>query len=147
MNSSHKAFFFTATSGLIVAMILSCLVFFWLLFPYKPIEFHDDVLPVLTEQVSSGDNLHYYVRMTKNTDKPAYITYQFVDGVIYTVPGMIESNLEEGEHEFISSTVEIPHSLASGPYRLRVNVSYQVNPLRTITVTRETETFYINHVE
>lgn len=132
-------------SALICSLLLiECVFIFWWVYPYKTIEFKEMELPVLNEnkQVHEGGNLLYQVDYIKYTDVGAYVSRQFVDGIIYNLPRVKSSPKKAGEYITIAS-LEIPHSLSTGKYYLQSEVCYKVNPIREICTTYRTEQFEI----
>lgn len=136
----------TKLSHIIVTVILffSSAIFLlflcWWSWPYNPVTYTEPVL-VLDKEVKAGTLVQYKVSYCKRSAAPAVVDRQFVDGIIYTVPS-VKPNFPLGCHTKIQ-TVEVPPNLPPSDYKIRVYVSYQVNPIRTITVTYDTNYFKV----
>lgn len=127
-----------------IAMIFSSLFFiiilFWWSWPYKTVEYKSPVT-VLNKTVKAGQVVQYRIDYCKYVDYSAYVDRAFVDGIIYTVP-TVRPNLPTGCHVKIQS-VEVPANLPPSEYKLKVYVTFQVNPIRTITKSYETNIFNV----
>lgn len=113
-------------------IVVSALTFaFWSLYPYQTLDIMDDPI-LLTPHVHAGGELRYIVDMCEYTDKTATLNKSFVDGVIYNMPTITDSDDGFGcRDDVISMTV--PSTLSSGKYDIVVIASYKVNPIRTIS--------------
>lgn len=124
-----------------VALLFTVVVFFWLLFPYKTIEFNTDVAKVQNKQVERGDYLYYEIDYCKYTDKEAKLTRSFVDGVKYDIPDGY-SDVEKGCAVRVIQ-IYIPRGIGTGTYMIKQVRHYEVNPIRTIDVVHFTEQFEV----
>lgn len=124
-----------------VALLFTIVVFFWLLFPYKTIEFNTDVAKVHNKQVERGDYLYYEIDYCKYTDKEAKITRSFIDGVKYDIPDGY-SDVEKGCAVRVIQ-IYIPKGIGTGTYMIKQVRHYEVNPIRTIDVVHFTEQFEV----
>jgi hypothetical protein len=129
---------------IIVAMFFSSCIYivflFWWVYPYKTIELNKPYR-IINEVIKAGDILYYEVDYCKFTEASGRIDRQFIDGLIYTMPGVI-ATLPCGCHKFIQG-ITVPENLPPATYHLRVYSSYEVNPIRTITNQFDSETFII----
>lgn len=139
----NKTLRITAWATITLALVSMGVFFFWVLYPYKIIEFKDSVYPVLNEGhvVKQGENLIYLVRYCKYKDQSFTITRSFVDGVIYTSP-QITSNKPEGCHDNLVY-VEVPKAIPTGKLTLEILYQGKVNPVRTIDIIKKTEPFTV----
>lgn len=124
-----------------VALLFTIVVFFWLLFPYKTIEFNTDVAKVQNKQVERGDYLYYEIDYCKYTDKEAKLTRSFIDGVKYDIPDGY-SDVEKGCAVRVIQ-IYIPRGIGTGTYMIKQVRHYEVNPIRTIDVVHFTEQFEV----
>lgn len=129
--------------SLIFTVGFSFLLWFWHLYPYKPLVINEEPLKILNENktVKQGDILVYEVNFTKNTDKKAVIYRRFVDGLIYNLPPSYPLN-KPGER-INTTTVDIPQVLPEGKYTLHSETCYQMNPIREVCVEYQTEEFEV----
>lgn len=126
---------------LLLAFIIVWVVGFWLIYPYKTIEFYDLPMKVQNKEVVRGEHIVYSASYCKFIDKGATLSRTFVDSIIYTTPEL-ETNIEVGCKNG-SVSVYIPKALPTGQYHIKTVFRYQVNPIRTIDVITTTEEFLI----
>jgi len=129
-----------------VLLLLSIVVFtvgFWLLYPYKTIEFKNNVFPVINENrtVSRGDRLRYEVDACKYTDIVPILKKYFVDGVIYEVTESFGA-VDRGCRKTIVD-VYVPRAIPVGTYKMKFIAKYQVNPIKTIVFVNYSEDFVV----
>lgn len=139
---NYKLFNYISYGTIIVALLFMVTVFYWLLFPYKPIEF--PVLPHFVEnkQVLSGEYLIYYVEYCKYSKVTPIADKTFNDGIIYSIPQVIatEKSIGCGTSKI---QIYIPRGLPKGKYFIESTYRYKMNPLRTIDVKTKTEQFEV----
>lgn len=129
----------------IVSMVFSVTMFFifmfWWIFPYRTISVSQHPYKVLTPEVKQGQMMTYVIDYCKHTNAIAEVHKQFVDGIIYAVP---ESSIgiEKGCGSKTIS-IKVPKTLPPGDYKLKVDVSFKVNPIRVISNSYETEIFSV----
>lgn len=122
------------------AIGLMLLMGFWLFYPYKTIEFNQP-LRVNQKEINTGQHLQFNVDYCKYTNLQATVDNIFVDSVIYYTPPQ-PSQLTMGCRK-LTYSIYIPRALVPGEYIIKSVYTYRVNPIRTINVTVETETFTI----
>lgn len=139
---NYKIFNSISYLVIIIALLFSVVVFYWLLFPYRVIEFN--VLPHVIEnkQVKSGEYLIYEVDYCKFTKIVPIISKYFVDGLLYSTPETLATvkGVGCGKNRV---QVYVPKALPLGKYRMETIYRYKVNPLRTIDVKTTTEDFEV----
>jgi hypothetical protein len=126
--------------GLFLGLII--LIGYWLLYPYKPIVFSNQPFPVEHIFYEPGDTLIYNVDYCKSTNINPTVTRYFVDGLVY----MLSSNPASPKLKGCGKTaiqINIPSSLISGEYILKITYEYQMNPVRKVSVTAVTEKFKV----
>ena len=124
-------FFFT------FAVIPQFLLIFWTLYPYKPLRI--DNIEILSP-VEVGKPFTYKLTGEKYTDAPATISRQFVNGLTISMP-IIASNVRQGSKDLLSSFI-LPY-LPAGKYYFRWSATYEVNPIRSVTVVGRSRDFEI----
>lgn len=129
-----------AWGTIIIAFLILFIVGFWLLYPYKTISFNTNESKVLTPEVKKGGLLNHTIDFCKYTNLSADLTRSFIDGVIYTTPTIKTSNPKGCRTNNLY--IEIPN-LPPGQYKLKIEMSYKVNPVRTIKSEIYTESFMI----
>lgn len=140
--------FVTFISTLILMLGFGTLFLFayWQFADYKPIVFNNIPFPVSKTQFKNGDTLSYTVDYCKHIAMDSLVTREFVNQVVYVTPSIF-SNVPLGCNRVVAEIV-IPESLYDGTYQLKIHYAYKVNPIRTVTVTAESQTFEIvGHAE
>jgi len=115
---------------------------YWLLYPYKVIQFNKVPFPVVNKIVHQGGILTYQTDYCKfnNIIPVSYKT--FTDGIIYHIPSSYVLAKNKGcAKTFID--IEVPRTLPVGNYVLDILYIYQVNPIRTVNVDVKTENFEV----
>jgi hypothetical protein len=128
----------------IVSMIGLILLFgFWLLYPYNPVEFKDEVYPVLNENktVKQGDILKYEVDYCKRVDQVPVVNKKYVDGIIYETP-MGRGVVFKGCRAQVVDNI-VPENLLPGEYFMQIEIDYEMNPIRHIIYHNRTEKFTV----
>lgn len=139
----NKKFYYLAWFSLLSSAAAIIIVLVWLLYPYKTVDFFNTPFPIHNEgaTVSHGKVLWYGVDYCKYTDiRPKMVKY-FVDGVIYQTSETI-GILSKGCH-VDEVGMYIPWALPNGEFSVEIVAQFQVNPIRTITVESQTQTFIV----
>ena len=126
---------------LIFTIGFSLVLWFWYVYPYKPLVVDKQPLEVFNSPVKAGEILKYEVNFTKNTDRRPVIYRRFVDGLVYNLPPSYPLN-PQGTRTNITS-VDIPINLPPGIYTLESTTCYQMNPIREICVEYTTDEFEV----
>jgi hypothetical protein len=114
---------------------------YWLIYPYEPIVFKEDKFPVSTKEVKQGGNLVYVSNSCKYFNGSTEISRSFINGLVFSLPTSISTRPMGCVSDNIR--VFVPNDLPAGRYYLRTRFTYQVNPLRVISIIHETETFEV----
>ena len=132
---------------MVSAFILLFTILFWLLYPYKIIEYtpndNYNIIYGVNEknEVEQGGEIAYEFDYVKTTDIVPKISRRFVDGIVFNVAeGAVD--LPKGSGHAIVE-IDIPETLPPGTYKLEIHRSFQVNPIRTIEVVDKTEEFTV----
>ena len=100
------------------------------------------VLRVENKKVKAGENLVYFLPYCKYMNINPTISKFFVDGLIYTAPPSLGLNHPTGcGNDRIE--MEVAKGLPAGTIKVKIVFRYQVNPIRSIDVTADTEQFTI----
>lgn len=136
----HKALKYMSIITVLLSFTLLALVLFWLLYPYKTIEFNGEYKTAKTEYVQ-GEITTYEVNYCKYTDIRPTVIKKFVDGIEFTSEAN-RSVLTQGcQKELVE--LKIPETLPQGKYRLVVYLEYVVNPLRIIKIEHKSNWFVV----
>ena len=145
----RKKFMFTlwhviAIGTLVSAFILVGLVAFWSFQPFgtNVIEFPKG-LNVTTPVVKAGDSITIEAGYCKNLrTQSTTLTRSFQDQITYFIP-VQQSNVPTGCHPEYKSIIEIPHNLPTDTYTYNITFTYQVNPIKTMEYTFESNQFKV----
>lgn len=113
---------------------------YWLYYPYQVLVLKTPI-HVVTKTLKPGGLLIYEVEYCKYMNLPAQVTRQLIDTEVHFFPP-VTSNLPVGCSKS-RRTQELPTLLASDYYHLHITNTYQVNPLRTMTYSWDTEVFEV----
>jgi hypothetical protein len=115
---------------------------FWLFWPYNVLTTYSDKLPVITHVVKAGGEVEWRTDVTQNTSGvQVEVVKQLEDGAIinFATTGYVT---KRGRQTFIASQ-HIPSFVGADTYHIVVASSFKVNPIRVITIVRETEDFQV----
>jgi hypothetical protein len=124
-----------------VAFCVLCLIGYWLIYPYNPIVIKTQPIQVYPTTVKGGDYIGLRIDYCKYMALPATVMQRFQDDLIYVKPNY-QTNNPTGCHSTITTT-QIPQELPPATYTITQTYTYQVNPLRMITVTNQTIPFKV----
>lgn len=140
-----KLLYWLAVHTLVVASLSIFVAIFWLVYPYNPIVITHDPFPVLNKNkvVHSGEVLVYRSSSCRNFIGEIRVHRTLVNHSLIDFP---DSSFHQQKKEcriFDNRTLLIPSYAPSGKYKLKISNFVQVNPIRTISVTAETEEFTV----
>jgi len=125
----------------IMALSIYLYVSILLFRPCTPIDIHG--VRIVSSTVEAGDVMAYEIDYTKKTAYPVIsVSRQLVDGCIILLASNPNSNFPVGHH---CKTVyaKVPEFVPSGIYHMHISATYQVNHLRTVTVTADSDKFEV----
>lgn len=137
-DKTWKLIYAYSTLGIAAAFVL--LILYWLIYPLKTLDVKG-VASVDRKVVVAGDSLVYSFEYCRYTDKPAEITRQFIDDIIYTTEAITVIEKERCDERDV--LVRIPSSLPPDRYHIKVISRIKVNPIKTITTEFITEEFEV----
>ena len=142
VKPTRKDKFYERTGIAILFFFTICLLMFihWSFWDYKTIEFKGDYK---TAQLTykQGDIGSYTVDYCKYTDVAPILTKKFVDGVVFTTSDT-KAVIKQGCGTQLIN-FEIPPTLPPGRYRLVIDLEYNVNPIRSIKITHQSNWFTV----
>lgn len=136
----HKSLKYMSIITIIMSFALLALVLYWLLFPYKTIEFNGEYKTAKTEYIQ-GEITTYEVDYCKYTNIRPEVTKKFVDGIEFTSEANKSVFTQGCRKEIVE--LKIPETLPQGKYRLVVFLDYIVNPLKTVHIEHKSNWFYV----
>ncbi len=138
----HRLFYLSAWVGILSAIIMVLIVGFWLVYPYKTIEFKSTPEVTSKNSYQRGTPVTYTAEYCKYTDVSPEITIQFVDGIVFTLPEHTSSPSPMGCGLKVVQII-IPETLPAGEYQILTTHRYEVNPIRNIYVRAQTNKFTV----
>ena len=125
-------------------LVLLILLAVWLYAPVNIIDFSPQPFSVLTKEVKAGSDVIYRYHYCKYANYQLNsVTKYLLDGQVITLTSIEERTpLKLGCGDIMKST-HIPITVLSDTYRLKIVSEFQVNPVRTVTITTYTEPFKI----
>lgn len=132
-----------AYSILILCIGFTLLTTYWQFYPYNVLTYQQGDFPLLKKQYAPGEALSYKVDVTQNTNniKVDVIKSLQNDIIINFSPSSYVTM--KGRQQFTNSSLAIPTTAPPGKYRLVTVSQYHINPIRVITITRQSEEFEI----
>ena len=127
----------------ISVLSVSGLGLYWMYYPYNPIEIKE--IRILSTDHRVGEDFTYEVTYRKNMDLPALVARMFVDANIIQFPSTMSNvrvtpeNVEWEKHQTTLSLARI----APDVYIFKLSFTYQVNPIRQVIVSAETNCFKV----
>lgn len=92
--------------------------------------------------VKTGDFLTYNADYCKYSTLIPEASKTFVDQIIYNIPSEVVVAKPTG-CKVIKLQTLVPMNLPAGTYTLKITYRYQVNPIRPIDISVETESFQV----
>jgi hypothetical protein len=124
--------------------LLICIIYF-AFFPIKIVEFNEiqgyDFL-VEAETLTQGDEIPLFLDTCLYYKGPAFVNYRLIGDTISSFPEF-SVNVEKGCRQTRATTLTVPSSMPPGEYVLRLDVVYEVNFLRTVSKTWQSNSFVI----
>lgn len=116
---------------------------YWLLWPAHVLTVvGQDAILNSGQMVVAGQAVIYRVAYCKYTDKQAFLSRSLVGSVLYGLP-QSTNNIPPGCRTAISQNTIIPTGVAPGIYHLELRATYQINPLRSVSVESRTQDFIV----
>lgn len=116
---------------------------FLALYPFKTIEFHNEPFPIMnTQPIKAGEPLQYVVDYCRYTDVPSHLTRTLTGPTVITIV-QDTATADTGCQKVTVTNTVIPSYAPAGKYYLKIEVCYQVNPLRNICHQVRTKEFEV----
>jgi len=138
-----KVFQYIAYVTIALAIAMMILFTYWMLYPYNPVDFKDEVYPILNEGkiATQGGSLKYRVNYCKYVKQVPEVSKKYVDGIIYDTPGSRGVVFQGCRVQVVDNIV--PDTLLPGEYYIDIEIDYQMNPLRHVIYNNRTEKFTV----
>ena len=134
---------FFAKLILLIMYFFVLLFTYWTFYPYKPLVIESPV-EVITKDVWVGEFVLVKYNFTKNTSVQPVIRKSLVDGIVFLLPNTHPINRAGGREDKVVSTLIVPSTVPCGEYYIKYVATYEMNPIRTVIVEYESETFTIH---
>lgn len=131
-----------ALATVIIGVVLFSYIGYLMFYQFKPAEFLNSPFPVEKKQIKQGEVLRYYIMYNKYMNVPVHVQQTLINHVQINFPAT-NTNLPTGEYKTVNNDVTIPSYVTPGEAYLLITFTYEVNPLRTIVLTAQTERFKI----
>jgi hypothetical protein len=116
---------------------------YWTFYPYQVIKYPPGLIPMVNKKVKLGEPIRWYVDLEQLTQGVRVdIVRQLQDGIVINYPDTSYITTK-GHMKFIQSTMIIPKYVPPGVYHVTIDSIYHINPIRTITIHRQTEDFEV----
>lgn len=117
------------------------MVFYYLFFPFNPMTLLDDPIEVVQEQVKAGEPVTLLIHFDKKMDLVPKITYYLVDGFVLELE---QSSVSQAVGEkTVMRQILIPESSTKGIRKIRIQLEYKINILRTVYYSWDSEEFEV----
>lgn len=138
----RRLLYYLSWLTLITSTLFIGLLGYWLLYPYKVIEYKNLPHKVDKSVYKPGEQIILNVDFCRYLPIVPTINRSFTDGIIYNLHGSVSPTNEVGcfERKVI---INVPSTLPSGEYHITSNYRFKVNPIRTIEITTVTENFKV----
>lgn len=156
INGKDKRLITLSYLTLIVSGLAVLAAFYWILSPFKWITYYNSPFPVHNEdrEVRVGEALAYTVDYCRFNDKLATFSKDIIstDGTKgITLPSYTSSfgtnckwyTGDKGRSKVLITSTVIPPNLLPGEYIMKMTVEQKINPLRTMTLSVESEPFIV----
>jgi hypothetical protein len=112
---------------------------YWMYYPYKPLIIHD--LRILNEPKIGGE-IKYEVEYSKLSDLNSTITRELVNSHAIIFPTVVSHVPVTGkDNRKIKKDVLPLKGIVPDTYYFKWSATYEVNPIRTVTISARTECF------
>lgn len=140
----NKLLYWFSVHTIILSFFMLLYIGYLLLYPFEPVVLHTNPFKIEKKEYKAGEYLTYTISYTKKMAVAPKIKFFLVDGVIFPLS-------EKGVSRPVGTRtntqlLKLPDSMPSGKYLLQIDLEYQVNPLRTIYYSWQSEQFEIKEV-
>lgn len=119
-----------------------CLIFlYWLFYPYKILEIYGEVKTDKFEYIA-GERIGYTIKYCKFLPINAKVHRALVNG-IRTNYTELDSSVTVGCKKVEVKDLIIPDFMDNGDYHIEITAEFKVNPVRTIRIPYQTNTFKV----
>ena len=113
----------------------------WLFYPYEPITIDYIKIVNPNKEVMAGHLLTYEIKYTKKMDISGTLSRKLRNSYNIELADVAATARVGSDSDFV--TIPIPRFADKGSYILDWSASYQVNPLRRITVQKSSDQFQV----
>jgi hypothetical protein len=124
------------------AVIYFIIVGWWILYPYKILTI-DHPIKILSSEVKAGEMLWYQISYVKHKEMEGILTRKLLNDYVVELRSAVVNQRPGKDNPIVG--VMTPIHAQPGRYTLSWSVTYKVNPIRSITVSAESEPFIIKN--
>lgn len=139
--NTNRIFFIAAIISMLACFLVIITIIYWLVYPYKILEFGPDNGKLLQTTVKSGDYLEMQQDFCKYKNLISQVDRQFINSIVYQVPVSYNSR-PLGCHKK-SEFIYVPKALRPGEYHINTTITFYPNPIRKITKVVRTGKFTV----
>ena len=135
--------------AIVLGFGLFAMLAYWFYRPYNIIDYPNEPMPVGKEVYEHGEQIDYYIEWCKFREFPARVEFKLVQPMesgsrtAYILSQYVSSTVGTGCGSSNSLSPQIPQYIPPGEYKLMFEVSYRVNPVRTVNETTSSQFFTI----
>ena len=116
-------------------------VCYWLLYPYKPIVIESLIVKNADKKVYAGTHLKYKIIYNKKMDITGVLSRKLINNVKIDLADSMADAPVGADTDCVY--VKIPRYADPGIYYLWWSATYKVNPIRSVTVSKKSDTFTV----
>jgi hypothetical protein len=128
------------------AFFLLGLFTWWSIQPLKPIITVDDTIQVIPDTIKAGETTYLVYDFCKAGEAHTGRVVRYISGqVVYFLP-VLESNVKPGCQSYRLPLL-IPSNIKSDTYTYNAEITYEVNPIKTVTYYFTSKPFKVINTE
>jgi hypothetical protein len=143
MTVTGKIQYYLSMATLLGAFLLILTCIAWLSYPYKTVEFYNSPFPTDRGIYNKMDSIQIYMEYERFTSVHTHAIYRFTDGITFTTAPAIINKTPGKFKGWVIPPIQVPSVLPHGKYYLDMYYTYEVNPIRSITVNVRTQEFEV----
>ncbi len=140
-STGIKKFMTLETVTFASVIVFIGMVFFYLFYPFEPVRLLTDPIPVVEHKIKAGETVSLLIHFDKKLDIVPQIKYYLVDGFVLELS---QSSVSRGVGEnTVVREILIPESSTKGMRKIRIQLEYKINILRTVYYSWDSDEFEV----
>ncbi len=140
-TSRNKKMITLEWATFVSALLFMSMVAFYLFYPFQPVQLLTDPIPVVNKQVKAGETVTLKINFDKRMNINPQITYYLVDGFVLELSQASVSRAI-GQNA-VTREILIPQTSTKGMRKIRIELDYKINILRTVHYSWDSEEFEV----